>query len=166
MKTIKFVNADITLLPKFNCKIALACGDIINHLSSSLMLEKVFKSVKASLLNGGVFVFDTLNRFCFEEYWRKKCYYMESKNGDLVMDCDWNPIKNQGIVYMTAFVKKNKNKYFKYKTKMFEYHYSKNEIRKLLYKAGFSKIKSIPWSPWKDQIFEPSLDRFLWIAKV
>ena len=157
--------ADLTALPKFqNCSLALMCADITNHFTSQKTLIKVFTNVQRTLDTGGLFIFDALNHFCFEHYWADKTYFLESKTGDLVMECSWNPSTKLGKAVMVAFVKQNRTLFTKRTTVLVERLYEDSEIRHSLRVAGFRRVEKKDWSPWTDQKKEPSLDRTLWFA--
>jgi SAM-dependent methyltransferase len=143
---------------------AFACGDIVNHFQSAHQLGRFFRNVKLHLRAGGVFVFDALNRWCFEQYWLGRTYYFKSRKGDIVMDCDWDANREIGTASMTIYAPDGKGRYARRQMILRERLYENDLLRGLLLKAGFSKISCSSWSPWSDQHEEDSDDRTLWKA--
>src|SRR5262249_12784106 len=152
-RQIRFVEGDLAALPALPpCALAVACGDIVNHLPSRQIVKQVLRNVRGCLQPGGLVLFETLKRFCFESYWDDKSYYMEGKNGDLVMNCTWDRDRGRGTARMIAFTKKRGNIYEKSETSLVEYLYEEKDLLAWLRAAGFAKIDHKPWSPWSDQV--------------
>jgi SAM-dependent methyltransferase len=162
---VRFAQRDLTSLkglPK--AALATACGDVVNHVNSQKQLGLIFQQVHGVLQPGGLFIFDALNRFCFERYWDDKTYHFENTQGDLVMTCDWNAKAGRGTCNIVSFEKIRNNEYKKTVTRLTETYHQEEKIQALLRAAGFKKVVSRAWSPWPDQAREPSLDRTLWTA--
>jgi len=142
---------------------AFACADIVNHFTAEKDVAAFFKSAWRSLEPGGVFVFDALNRWCFENYWKGQTYYFEGKSGDLVMECDWDPRRRLGTARMAVYARGPRG-HAKRETVLLERLHEDRTIRRLLLRAGFSRADARPYSPWTDQHEEESVDRTLWTA--
>ncbi|HEX5137229.1 MAG TPA: methyltransferase domain-containing protein [Planctomycetota bacterium] len=142
---------------------AFACADIVNHFTAKRDVAAFFRSARRCLAPGGVFVFDALNRWCFENYWKGQTYHFSGKSGDLVMECDWDPRRRIGTAGMTVFARGPRG-YAKRTTVLRERLHDDATIRRLLLRAGFSRAEGRPWSPWTDQHEEASVDRTLWTA--
>jgi SAM-dependent methyltransferase len=147
------------------CSIACLSGEVVNHLPTAAVLRRVLRNARRNLLPGGQIVFDTLNRFCFEEYWDDVTYNLEGAGGDLVMECSWDPGRRVGTVRMIGYTRLKSGHYEKSETELREYLHSDRTIRDALRAAGFERIRRQPWSPWSDQHLEPALDRNLWTAR-
>ena len=161
----RFVRSDLRVFTVTTlCSAAVACGDVVNHFSSLRQLSAFFCTVYGNLGSEAMFVFDSLNQFCFQEYWADRTYHMEGAGGDLVMECEWDECRGVGISRMTGYVRDGSNHFKKVKAVLREYFYSNGDLRRALRKAGFSHIKREAWSPWPDQHLEPQLDRNLWVA--
>jgi SAM-dependent methyltransferase len=163
---VRFVRSGLDAFPSgLNCALAVACGDIVNHISSLAYLRRMFTRTRACLLPGGLLIFDALNRFCFEAYWAGKTYLMEGPTGDLVMECDWQPRTRRASARMIAYVQDGGRRFIKRETTLFEYLHEDRELSRALRAAGFHELWRREWSPWSDQDREPSLDRGLWCAR-
>jgi SAM-dependent methyltransferase len=143
---------------------AFACADIINHFPSERVVGEVFSAVARALRPGGFFTFDTLNRFCFEAYWRNTTFFHESPAGDIVMDCEWDARRGLGTCWMAIFERTGKHTWRRRDDVLYEKLYSHAVLKRLLRRAGFSRIVARDWSPWDDQHLEPAYDRTLWTA--
>jgi SAM-dependent methyltransferase len=142
---------------------AFACADVVNHFTALKDVAAFFRSVRRSLAPGGVFVFDALNRWCFENYWRGQTYYFEGEDGDLVMECDWDAGRRIGTAAMVVYARGPRG-YARRRTTLVERLHDDATLRRLLVRAGFSRADAEPWSPWTDQHEEESVDRTLWTA--
>ncbi len=163
-RRVRFVHAELTALPRFEgCTAAIACGDVVNHFTSRRALGAMFRAVARVLAPPAVFVFDALNRYCFERYWDGEPYYFEGRHGDLVMECDWNPRRSLGICRMVAYHRRGR-RFAKAETLLRERLWESRDLRLRLRAAGFDPVRHRPWSPWVDQHLEPSHDRTLWTA--
>ncbi len=144
---------------------AIACADVVNHFPSVREIAALFRQTYLSLHDGGVFVFDTIRRTCFERFWADRTYYMEGPGGDLVMECDWDPGRSVGTARMIAYEKRKTGSFRKSETVLTEYLHSDRDIGKALGAAGFTSIRREPWDPWPSAAEEASvLDRNYWIA--
>lgn len=142
---------------------AFACADVVNHFTAAKDVVAFFRSVRRNLVPGGVFVFDALNRWCFENYWRGQTYYFTGRSGDLVMECDWDEERRIGTAEMVVYARGPRG-YAKRRTVLFERLYDDATLRRLLLRAGFARAGAEPYSPWTDQHEEEALDRTLWTA--
>lgn len=164
-RNVTLVRSDLATLPAMpKCAAALACGDVVNHILSGRKLLRIFTRARANLQPGGLFAFDSLNRFCFESYWADRTYYMEGASGDLIMECDWNERTRLGTARVVV-LRRTSQGYRKSEVLIQEKLYERHELRALLRRARFSNIRPREWSPWSDQAQEPALDRTLWIAR-
>jgi SAM-dependent methyltransferase len=146
-------------------ELALACGDVINHLPTPGLVERVLRSVRRALLPGGAFVFDALTDFCFETYWPENTHLLEGPHGDLLMDCDWDPVRRRGTARMIAYARERGGRYRRLETTLHEYAWRDRELRRALRAAGFAEVWRRPWSAWPDQREEPAMDRNLWCGR-
>jgi SAM-dependent methyltransferase len=146
--------------------LAVACHDVMNHLSSEAALRRVLGSVRRALAPGGVLVFDALTDWAFETYWPENVHRLEGPHGDLWMDCDWDPRRRRGTAHMTAYVRDGRGRYARHQTTLHEYAWSDRELARALRAAGFTEVWRMPWSPWPDQREEGRLERALWCGRV
>jgi len=163
-KGVRFVRADMRkfTLPE-PCTVATICGDVPNHLTLPV-LRAGLRRTRTQLAPGGVVMFDSLRRFCFEQYW-DRTYHFEGPDGDIVMECDWNPRERVGTARIVGYAKQPNGEFTKFETELLEHFYTEAEIRGTLKDAGFHKIRAEHWSPWDDQHLEPEMDRLFWTAE-
>lgn len=145
--------------------LALACGDVINHLPTPPALRRVLRSVRGALAPGGILVFDALTRFCFETYWPDNTHLLEGPHGDLLMDCDWDPRRRRGTARMIAYARDGRGRFRRTETTLHEYLWRDRELGDALAAAGFGEVWRRPWSAWPDQHLEPAMDRNLWCGR-
>jgi SAM-dependent methyltransferase len=145
--------------------LALACGDVINHLPRLPIVKRVLGQVHRALAPGGVLVFDALTKFCFETYWPDNTHLLEGPHGDLLMDCDWDPVRRRGTARMIAYARDARGRLRRSDTTLHEYLWLDRELLDAFSSAGFSEVWKLPWSAWPDQREEPAMDRTLWCAR-
>ncbi len=146
--------------------LALACGDVINHLPRLSTVRRVLGSIRRALAPGGVLVFDALTQFCFETYWPDNTHLLEGPQGDLLMDCDWDPVRRRGTARMIAYARDGRARFRRYETTLHEYLWRDRELVDAFASAGFAEVWRLPWSAWPDQHEEPAMDRTLWCGRV
>jgi SAM-dependent methyltransferase len=146
--------------------LALASGDIANHMTTGLDLRRYFASVARALAPGGLFVFDAITRYCFETYWPDNTHVLAGELGETVMSCDWEPARQRGVATITSYVRRASNRYSRHRTVLHEYFHAPAEIRRALRTAGFERVWRQGWSPWRWQDAEAQRHRDLWAARV
>jgi SAM-dependent methyltransferase len=162
----RFVASDLaTFSVREPCAVATSCGDVINHLPNEAVLRRVFRRAHDQLLPGGVLIFDSLRRFCFEAYWPGQTYHLEGPGGDLTMECEWDPKRRIGTARMICYVRNPNGTFTKLETPLKEYLHTTPTLRRALRTAGFRDIRADLWSPWADQHLEPEMDRYFWTAR-
>ncbi len=144
--------------------LAFACQDVLNHLPTRALLERVTARVARALRPGGIFAFDTVTQYCFEEYWTGNRHLLEGPLGDVVMSCDWDAAKKRGTVRIISYVPVGRKRFARGETLLHEYLHSDDEIERALVKAGFEQVWSRPWRPWRFQDTEARRHRRLWCA--
>lgn len=147
------------------CSVASASGEIINHLPSLGVVRRALRNVHRNLQPGGVLMFDSLRRFCYEQYWAECTYHMEGEGGDLVLECDWDPRRRAATAWLVGYVKEPDGRYRKIESELHERYYTDRELREALRAAGFRDIRREEWSAWEDQHLQPDIDRNLWTAR-
>ena len=163
---VRFIQGDLaTFRVDRPCAVATLCGDIVNHLPSAAVVRRVFRRIHQQLQPGGVLLFESHRRFCYEEYWKERTYHMEGDGGDLIMECDWDPRLRQATARMIGYVRNGPGRFRKVETTLREYFHSTQTLRAALGQAGFERIRPRQWSPWSDQHLEPEMDRLFWVAR-
>ena len=162
----RFVEGDLVSFSVSEpCAVATSCGDVMNHLPSAAVLRRVFTRVHDQLEPGGVLMFDTIRRYCYEQYWTAQTYHLEGPAGDLTMECDFDPKRGIATANMICYAKNRNGSYSKSETPLVEYLHTTATLRKALRDAGFRHIEPELWSPWPDQHLEPEMDRYFWTAR-
>jgi SAM-dependent methyltransferase len=162
-RNTRFVLGDLVRLRTKEPYAAVCCsGDTINHLSPR-ELQTALRNIGRNVAPGGVLLFDTLNRFCFRQYWPDALYFEEYGSDDLIMQCDWDDEARVGTVRIVTYVRKN-GVLHKSATEFNEYFHDYSTIRRALRASGFTRIERKPWSAWVDQHLEPQLERDFWTA--
>jgi len=165
-RRVRFVEGDLaTFTVREPCSVATSCGDVMNHFSSAAALRRIFKRVCSQLEPGGVLLFESTRRYCYETYWTGQTYHLEGPGGDLTMECDWDPVAGVATANMICYAKNKNGTYSKSETPLVEYHHPTPTLRKALRDAGFRDVQAELWSPWPDQHLEPEMDRYFWTAR-
>lgn len=146
--------------------LALTSGDVANHMPRLTALQKYFRAVRRALIDGGLFVFDTITEYCFENYWPDNTHLLEGPLGDVLMSCDWEPSRKRGVATITSYVRRSRSTFTRSRTVLHEYFYSDKQLLSSLRTAGFEQIWKRPWSPWRWQDREARRHRDLWAARV
>jgi SAM-dependent methyltransferase len=141
--------------------LALACGDVINHLPTPALVERVFRSVRTSLAPGGLFLFEAQTPWSYRTYWTDNTHLLEGPHGDLLMDCDYDPEKRVATARMIAFARDGRGRYARQETTLRESAHRDAELLRAFRRAGYAEVWRRPWSPWPDD-GEPRLERNLW----
>lgn len=144
--------------------LALACGDVINHLPTLALVERVFRSVRSALAPGALFVFEAQTPWSYRSYWTDNTHRLEGPHGDLLMDCDYDPEERVATARMIAFARERGGRYVRRETTLREYAHRDAEILRAFRRAGYAEVWRRPWSPWPDD-GEPRLERNLWCAR-
>lgn len=163
---VRFVKGDLTSFRASRpCSVATSCGDVMNHLPSEAVLRRVFQRIHGQLQPGGVLLFETTRRYCYEQYWTGQTYHLEGPAGDLTMECDWDPKRRIATANMICYAKNPNGSYSKSETSLLEYLHTTPSLRRTLRAAGFRDVEAELWSPWPDQQLEPEMDRYFWTAR-
>jgi len=141
--------------------LALACGDVVNHLSSARVVERVFRSVRSALAPGGAFAFEAHTPYAYATFWSDNTHLLEGPQGDLLLDCDYDPRRRRAVARMIAYARERDGRHARAETTLYEYAHTDAEIRRAFLRAGFGEVWRRPWSPWPDAD-EPRLERNLW----
>lgn len=142
--------------------LALACHDVVNHLPSRPALRRALGRVRRALAPGGGLVFDALTDSAFERHWAENAHRLEGPDGDLWLDCDWDPVRRRGSARLVAYVKDGRGRYTRLETTHHQYAWRDAELIAALRAAGFAELWRRPWSAFRDGESE----RALWYARV
>lgn len=121
--------------------IILAMFDTVNHLVSIEELEEHFKSVKASLNNEGIYIFDVVDREFMNTMFKGGVFVDNRKD----FSCIWEHQVEDGIDYIEAtyFLKISKNAWERYTENYSKKIFTFEEIEKIAKDSGLAVIKKI-----------------------
>lgn len=121
--------------------IILAMFDTVNHLVSIEELEEHFKSVKASLNNEGIYIFDVVDREFMNAMFKGGVFVDNRKD----FSCIWEHQVEDGIDYIEAtyFLKISKNAWERYTENYSKKIFTFEEIEKIAKDSGLVVIKKI-----------------------
>ncbi|MBW7956991.1 MAG: class I SAM-dependent methyltransferase [Deltaproteobacteria bacterium] len=112
--------------------------DSMNHIMEPRDLERVFRNVKASLCDGGVFAFDLLLEEAYEVMWKKSGFFLEDDNACLIRgtyDCS----RRVASVKLTLF--RNDGGWKRSDVTVTERFHPLDEVVSSLESCGFSSIE-------------------------
>jgi SAM-dependent methyltransferase len=144
--------------------LVLCEGDAINHLDSKADLKQVAKCVARALLPGGWFYFDANNRAGFKRYW-KDIWWVEKPGYALVMRNNNDARNDRAWCDLEWFICSGGGKWKRRHEHVEEVCWSAKEIRTILKKAGFDRVRSRDASPYfKNPLITPGC-RTLYLAR-
>lgn len=165
-KHINWVQQDIKELTGFkNVDLMISYCDVINYLTTTDDVDRVFKHVYHSLNNSGVFVFDIHSQEYILENFIGKTFADVSEDTAYIWDC-YSGDKLGAMEHEITFFVKNQNETYK---KIIENHFqqvfTKDFYLESLEKAGFKDIKIRANFDLKTDKLTKEVDRFFIIAK-
>ncbi len=114
--------------------------DSLNHLLTPRDLSAAFRRVHATLLPGGLFLFDVNNELCYSTAWRRT---EVTHGGDftIILENEYDARRRRGKSHITIFERKN-NLYARFRETVAERCYPAEQISVLLRRAGFQVLES------------------------
>jgi ubiquinone/menaquinone biosynthesis C-methylase UbiE len=109
--------------------------DSLNHLLSSRDILATFRSVYRSLREGGFFIFDVNNERCYRTLWTRN-EAVHRREFSVILQNAYSPERGAACSQVTVFLRENDH-FRRLQEMICERHYSRNELRGLLKKAGF-----------------------------
>ena len=115
--------------------------DTVNHLTSTEDLMDLFNSVRNSLNNGGIYVFDVVDREFMDKMFANDVYADNRKDFAVIWEHFYDEEENIDQIEATYFVK-NKNRTFDRLTEYYEKRiFTENEIFNCSKNAQLSLVK-------------------------
>ncbi len=141
LSKIQFIMQDMTKLDLPEPVDAVICTlDGLNHLQTRSQLKACVQAVYASLLPGGVFIFDLNSLYKFEHVYADEVYTLETDNALCVWQNDYHPSSRFCDFWITLFTAGSDGRYDRYETVQREQYYSLETMLRLLREAGFENI--------------------------
>lgn len=137
----KFIQSDARSFSlEEQANIAVSAYDSLNHIMNLQELQQAFKSVHASLKDGGVFVFDLNMKEGFETRWRGS-FGLVGDDHTAVLRSNYNPKNKTARLDITMFFRR-KELWKRSDLTLMEKCYTEGQIKSSLQKSGFNQIKS------------------------
>ncbi|MEG1980988.1 MAG: methyltransferase domain-containing protein [Clostridia bacterium] len=118
----------------------VASLDVINHIVSPKILQRCFDKVSLFMNKGGIFAFDINTPKKFYEVYADNCFVFENENVFCTWQNDFNKKTRKCSFYLTFFEEID-DEITRYDEEIIERMYEISEIKDMLFKAGFYKIK-------------------------
>ncbi len=134
--SVRFLRADMRSfrLPE-KVDLVTCMFDSINHLPAAGDVLATFRSVYASLREGGFFIFDVNNERCYRTLWTRN-EAMHGKDFSVLLQNAYSPERRAACSYVTVFLKVDG--LFERRQEMIcERYFPRDELRSLLKRAGF-----------------------------
>lgn len=117
---------------------AVSVCDGFNYIASESHMEDAFKTVRAALNGGGVFIFDISSENKLKNIVADNLFYEDNDN----LTYFWqNTLFDNRVEMELTFFEKAGDLYRRFDEYQTQYIYSADKIRELLDKAGFSSVK-------------------------
>lgn len=140
---ILWICQDMTKLDLFGTIHGAVCAtDGVNHITSIKALTKFFEKVSLFMEKGGVFVFDILTPYYFENIIDGNVFCDEYEDGTCIWQGSYNKKNNKCTYDVTFFAKEDEELYRRYETCVVEKAINHDEMELILTNSGFS-IKGI-----------------------
>ncbi len=113
--------------------------DGINYVVVPKVVERTFKNVKASLNDGGVFIFDISTRHKLKNVLGNETFIHSDYDVFYSWQNEYNGKYNLSDMLLNFFVREG-DTYRRFEERHLQRGYSENEIRAMLKRAGFTEI--------------------------
>jgi len=121
---------------------AVCATDGVNHITSAKALNRFFQKVSLFMEKGGVFVFDMLTPYYFENVIDGNVFCDEYEDGTCIWQGSYNKKSKRCTYDVTFFAKEEEELYRRYETCVVEKAITYDEIELILQNSGF-EIKGI-----------------------
>lgn len=159
-----FVHQDMENLQLYEPVDTVICAlDSLNHVSSIVRVEKIFKRVSSSLNDGGLFIFDVNSRYKHEKILANNTFLYDLDDVYCVWQNTWNKDESKTQIDLDFFVNTKENQYERYEEHFAEYVYDFEELKPLLEKVGLEILQVYA----DDTFISPNegSERFIYVTK-
>lgn len=122
--------------------------DSMNHLLTRRAVHAACRAVHRALTPGGVFCFDANTRYCFDEFWGGLAHQFEHEGTVQFIEGTFSPRSGRASATVTGFVPAGRRRYRKFVERVDERYYSGPAWRDALRRAGFTRVRLVPFDPW------------------
>lgn len=120
--------------------IGVCTMDCVNYLVLDRDVEAFFESVKKTLSDGGIFIFDVNTLYRFEKVYGDNAYVLESENAFLGWQNEYNPKSKRCRFYLTLFTENADGSYTRNEEVHTEKYHSVKKLLKLIEKQGLETV--------------------------
>ena len=111
--------------------------DTVNHLTAEKNLLRFFRRVNREMLPGGLFIFDFVTPFYFQNILSDEVFYFADEEKALFWQNHYNEKKKMNSADITMFVQNESGFYLRSEVEIRERSYSLEEIKKVLSECRF-----------------------------
>ncbi|MFD2671604.1 class I SAM-dependent DNA methyltransferase [Marinicrinis sediminis] len=132
---------------KVDCVISFC--DVMNYMQTEEDLLAAFARTCEALNEGGLFLFDMLTAYQYEQYQREQPFALNEPDIAYIWQCDWDERTSTIEHELVVFASESDNRF----TRFTEYHhqraYEEARVRQLLHQSGFTKIDTYGDFSWE-----------------
>lgn len=137
---IRFIQQDITQLEVHKpFDLILCLCDSINYILEHEKIEQLFRRVKESLDNNGIFIFDINSRYKLKDIIGCNTFAESYQQVSYIWENYYDQLNHQSEFYLTFFINKGEH-YIRKEETHYQRAYTIDQILESLHKAGFDDV--------------------------
>lgn len=152
---------EVSLPEAADCIISVC--DSLNYLTEDGELSAAFACVKASLRQGGLFLFDMNTEYKFREVLAQNTYAVTEENAAYIWENDYDPEEKINAYAVNFFIEGNDGRYERTEEVHYERAYSVEEIKTALSENGFTLLGMYDDYTWESP--KEDCQRIVFVAK-
>lgn len=152
---------EVSLPEEADCIISVC--DSLNYLTEDGELSAAFACVKASLRQGGLFLFDMNTEYKFSEVLAQNTYAVTEEHAAYIWENDYDPEEKINAYAVNFFIEGNDGKYERTEEVHYERAYSVEEIKAALAENGFTLLGMYDDYTWESP--KEDCQRIVFVAK-
>lgn len=138
--------------------------DCINYILTEEELSEVFVRVRNNMNEKGVFLFDINSRYKYENLLGQNTFAEDREEASFIWDNFYDEEDRVNEYQLSLFIKNEQGTYNKYEELHLQKAYDVEEIRNLLYQAGFGTVKVLDCDTMKPA--KEDTERLYFIASI
>jgi len=163
--SIQWLHQDlITLNGLSDYDIAISYCDVINYITTEADLENVFRNVAASLIDGGMFIFDVHSLYQVEHHYINQTFADVTDDASYIWFCTAGEERGEMFHDLTFFSREGQTY-----TRFDEFHHQKTYsiefYKKLLHQSGFENVKIYADFSLKANHIDEKAERIFFLAE-